>query len=100
MKFQPHNLLDTHSPPGAFDVVFCRNVLIYFDRDTKAKVLEGVARQMSPDGTLFLGGAETVLGITDAFKPIEGQRGTYSPAAKVASTSLTTPSLNRSQPCL
>ena len=76
-KFQPHNLLDTHSPPGAFDVVFCRNVLIYFDQQTKGAVLQKISRAMPSDGFLFLGGAETVLGISDAFKPMEGRRGMY-----------------------
>jgi chemotaxis protein methyltransferase CheR len=61
--------------------VFCRNVLIYFDQPTKTKVLEAIARQMPPDGILYLGGAETVLGITDRFKAVDGQRGLYTPAA-------------------
>jgi len=100
VAFREFNLLSDPASLGRFDVVFCRNVLIYFDRDTKAKVLDGIARQMSPDGTLFLGGAETVLGITESFKPIDGQRGTYSPAGKTAPVLLATPSLNRSQPCL
>src|SRR6185369_12164566 len=73
VKFQPFNLLESMTSLGQFDVVFCRNVLIYFDQPTKAKVLENIARQMPIDGMLYLGGAETVLGITQAFKPFEGQ---------------------------
>ncbi len=76
-QFREYNLLTDLSPLGQFDVVFCRNVLIYFDQSTKGKVLEAIARQMPADGVLYLGGAETVLGITDKFKPIEGQRGLY-----------------------
>lgn len=75
--FREFNLLGDLSPLGQFDVVFCRNVLIYFDQPTKTKVLEQMARIMPADGVLYLGGAETVLGITERFKPVEGQRGLY-----------------------
>ncbi len=78
VSFREYNLLGDLSGLGQFDIVFCRNVLIYFDQPTKAKVLEAIARQMPKDGVLYLGGAETVLGITDRFKPVEGQRGLYS----------------------
>jgi chemotaxis protein methyltransferase CheR len=77
-SFREWNLLGDLSALGQFDIVFCRNVLIYFDGPTKGKVLEGIARQMPQDGVLYLGGAETVLGITDRFKPVDGQRGLYS----------------------
>ena len=58
-----------------FDLVFCRNVLIYFDPPTKARALEAIAKQMAPDGLLYLGGAETVLGVTERFVPVPGDRG-------------------------
>jgi len=77
VSFREWNLLGDLGALGQFDVVFCRNVLIYFDQPTKTKVLEAIARQMPPDGVLYLGGAETVLGITDRFKPVDGQRGLY-----------------------
>ncbi|CAK0777227.1 hypothetical protein CCP2SC5_770019 [Azospirillaceae bacterium] len=77
VTFKEYNLLGDLGSLGQFDVVFCRNVLIYFDQPTKSKVLDQIARQMPTDGYLFLGGAETVLGITDRFKPLEGQRGIY-----------------------
>jgi len=77
VAYKYFNLLDDLKPLGNFDVVFCRNVLIYFDQPTKSKVLEGIASLMPPDGLLFLGGAETVLGISDQFKPVKGQRGVY-----------------------
>jgi chemotaxis protein methyltransferase CheR len=62
---------------GKFDIIFCRNVLIYFDEKTKGQVLAKMAAQLEPDGFLFLGGAETVLGISDAFKPVPDKRGLY-----------------------
>ncbi|MEM1398259.1 MAG: protein-glutamate O-methyltransferase [Pseudomonadota bacterium] len=77
VKFQNFNLLENPQSLGQFDVIFCRNVLIYFDPPTKTKVLEALSGLLAADGLLFLGGAETVLGITDRFKPMEGQRGTY-----------------------
>jgi len=77
VSFRKANLLEDQRALGMFDVVFCRNVLIYFDRDDKAKVLEMVAEMMPDDGKLFLGGAETVLGITDRFAAVEGVKGMY-----------------------
>ncbi|NQV45339.1 MAG: protein-glutamate O-methyltransferase [Rhodospirillales bacterium] len=77
VTYQYFNLLDEFKSLGTFDLVFCRNVLIYFEPTTKTKVLEKISTLMPPDGLLFLGGAETVLGITDRFKPVKGQRGVY-----------------------
>ncbi len=81
IKFQQFNLLGDLSSLGRFDVVFCRNVLIYFDTPTKTKVLNGIADLLPADGFLYLGGAETVLGTTDRFEIMQGQRGIYSLAA-------------------
>ena len=75
--FKPFNLLDNVAALGKFDVVFCRNVLIYFDPPTKTKVLDGIANLMPKDGFLYLGGAETVLGTTERFQLMPGQRGVY-----------------------
>ena len=79
VQFRPLNLLKDFSALGSFDVVFCRNVLIYFDQDTKIGVLNRLARQMAEDGFLALGAAETVVGLTDAFKPMADRRGLYLP---------------------
>jgi chemotaxis protein methyltransferase CheR len=76
-QFRELNLLGDLRPLGRFDVVFCRNVLIYFDHTTKTKVLEAIAALMPPDGVLYLGGAESVLGITSRFVPLPGERGVY-----------------------
>ena len=77
VQFREWNLLADLHGLGQFDVVFCRNVLIYFDQPTKARVLEAIAAQMPGDGLLYLGGAETVLGITNRFAPLPGERGVY-----------------------
>ncbi len=77
VQFREFNLLHDPMVLGRFDVVFCRNVLIYFDQPTKGRVLNSIAKQMPEDGFLFLGGAETVLGITDKFQMMPGQRGVY-----------------------
>ena len=73
------NLLQDFSQLGMFDVIFCRNVLIYFDQDTKAAIFERLAKQLEPDGMLMLGAAESVVGITDVFKPYPDRRGLYQP---------------------
>ncbi len=77
ITYKQLNLLDSYAAMGKFDAIFCRNVLIYFDEATKADILKRLAAQLEPDGYLFLGGAETVLGITDAFVPLPGARGLY-----------------------
>lgn len=77
VQYKYWNLLDGLKQLGGFDIVFCRNVLIYFDAETKGKVLGNISELMPKDGMLFLGGAETVLGVTDKFKPVQGQRGVY-----------------------
>jgi chemotaxis protein methyltransferase CheR len=71
------NLLQDFSHLGTFDVIFCRNVLIYFDQDTKIGIFDRLARMLEPDGVLALGAAESVVGITDAFKPYPDRRGLY-----------------------
>ena len=77
VRFREWNLLGDLRSLGRFDIVFCRNVLIYFDQPTKTRVLEAIAEQMPPDGALYLGGAETVHGITGRFAPMPGERGVY-----------------------
>jgi chemotaxis protein methyltransferase CheR len=81
VKFMPFNLLNDFSHLGPFDVVFCRNVLIYFDQATKVNVLERIAEVTEPDGYLVLGGAETVVGLTKRFEPVADTRGLYSQSA-------------------
>jgi chemotaxis protein methyltransferase CheR len=79
VQFRPFNLLLEFTHLGPFDLVFCRNVLIYFDQETKTRVLDRIARIMEHDGYLVLGAAETVVGLTDSFKPLPDRRGVYVP---------------------
>jgi chemotaxis protein methyltransferase CheR len=85
VSFRQFNLLDDMAPLGRFDVIFCRNVLIYFDQPTKTLVLDRLSRQMAPDGHLYLGGAETVLGISDKLQPVPENRGVYGLVSATAS---------------
>jgi len=73
------NLLKDFSHLGTFDLIFCRNVLIYFDQDTKAGIFDRMSKMLEPDGALALGAAESVVGISDAFKPYPERRGLYRP---------------------
>lgn len=85
VKFQHFNLLNDPRGLGHFDVVFCRNVLIYFDVPTKGRVMESISRVLAKDGVLFLGSAESTIGITDAFWPVQAGRGVYRHTESTAS---------------
>ena len=78
------NLLQDFSQLGKFDVIFCRNVLIYFDQETKTNIFGRLARALEPDGFLVLGAAETVVGLTEDFKPFADRRGLYRPTGMCA----------------
>lgn len=78
VQFKEGNLLANFDGLCSFDVIFCRNVLIYFDQETKKDVLERMAKLLPDDGVLILGAAETVLGLTDSLKAVKGMRGVYS----------------------
>ena len=91
IKYKYFNLLDSMASMGQFDIIFCRNVLIYFDEKTKGDVLNRMAKQLTKDGFLFLGGAETVLGITNAFVPMPEKRGVYVQADSLHIASKTKP---------
>ncbi|MEM6711986.1 MAG: protein-glutamate O-methyltransferase CheR [Pseudomonadota bacterium] len=79
VQYRPFNLFDSFASLGTFDIVFVRNVLIYFEQDAKVQILERIAKQMAPDAYMVLGAAETVVGLTDAFKAVPGARGLYQP---------------------
>ena len=81
VRYRQLNLLADFSSVGVFDLIVCRNVLIYFDQDTKIDVLNRLARVTANDGYLVLGAAETVVGLTDRFKMLADKRGLYAPNA-------------------
>jgi chemotaxis protein methyltransferase CheR len=84
IRWQKFNLLSSFATLGRFDIVFCRNVLIYFDRPTKTEVLARIADLLEPDGFLALGAAETVVGLSDRFEAQPNCRGLYRPIARSA----------------
>lgn len=83
VTFQEFNLLQSFNALGQFDVIFCRNVLIYFDVPTKGEILARLRQAMPSHGSLFLGAAETVIGVTERFKAVKGLRGLYVPSESV-----------------
>ena len=82
VRYRQFNLLSDFVQLGQFDVIFCRNVLIYFDQQTKIDVLNRLARITAGDGYLVLGAAETVVGLVESFKVAGEARGLYTPAAR------------------
>jgi chemotaxis protein methyltransferase CheR len=88
VQFKQLNLLQDISHLGQFDVVFCRNVLIYFDQETKTVIFKRLAKVTASDGYLMLGAAETVVGLTDTFRPVPDRRGLYSPNVARAAPSI------------
>ena len=68
-RFQQHNVLDAAPPPACFDLVLCRNVLLYFDVATRQRVFDRLSGALAPDGWLMLGAGETVVGQTARFEP-------------------------------
>lgn len=84
VQFRMQNLLRDFTPLGPFDVIFCRNVLIYFDEATRSDILSRMARIMSRESFLVLGAAETVVGLSTSFKTHSDHRGLYVLAANGA----------------
>ncbi len=77
VTFKEQNLLSTYGALGKFDIIFCRNVLIYFAAERKADILERMVHALNPGGVLFLGASETVTGYSDAFEMIRSASGVY-----------------------
>jgi chemotaxis protein methyltransferase CheR len=69
-SFRHLNLLDSYALMGKFDVIFCRNVLIYFSPEIKSKIIGQFAQALNPKGYLFLGASESMTGLNDDFEMI------------------------------
>ncbi|BBM65371.1 chemotaxis protein methyltransferase [Vibrio alfacsensis] len=70
VNFRPQNLMDSYALLGKFDIIFCRNVLIYFSPEMKSKVLNQMANSLNPGGYLLLGASESLTGLTDRFEMV------------------------------
>jgi chemotaxis protein methyltransferase CheR len=68
IKFERMNLLENIQGLGKFDVIFCRNVLLYFDSETKVRILNNISNMLNENGILFLGSSESVHGVESKFK--------------------------------
>jgi chemotaxis protein methyltransferase CheR len=77
VRFQVHNLLGAPPHPGGFDIILCRNVLLYFTSDKRRIAFDRLASAMAPDAWLMLGAGETVIGQTDRFGADVNARGLY-----------------------
>lgn len=77
IRFKEQNLLESYTSLGKFDVIFCRNVLIYFSPERKSDILNRMAKSLNPEGYLFLGASETITGYSDAFEMIRSPHGVY-----------------------
>lgn len=79
VRFRQHNLLSPHPGRMPFDLVLCRNVLLYFDRNTRGEAFARLAGSVLPDGFLMLGAGETVIGQTDRFVPAAKRASFFEP---------------------
>lgn len=88
VKFSEMNLLKPFTNVGNPDIVFCRNVLIYFDIETKRDILRNIHTAMKSDGFLVMGAAETMMGLSEDFQRAPDQRGLYQPGGAVLAQKL------------
>ncbi len=77
VQYRQFNLLNSFNLLGRFDIIFCRNVLIYFDKETKSDIIERMGKQTNPNCYLVLGASETLVGLNDSFGTVSDARGLY-----------------------
>ena len=77
VSFRKLNLLSPYTGLGTFDIVFCRNVLIYFSADNKKRILQQIAGQLQPQGVLFLGASESISAASDTYSMVKCHPGLY-----------------------
>ncbi|MCL1050723.1 protein-glutamate O-methyltransferase CheR [Shewanella abyssi] len=77
VNFRAHNLLESYTLLGKFDIIFCRNVLIYFSPEAKRKILRQFAAALNPKGILFLGASESIAGLSAEFDMVRCNPGIY-----------------------
>jgi len=77
VNFRAHNLLESYTLLGKFDIIFCRNVLIYFAPEAKANILRQFAAALNPKGILFLGASESIVGLTEEYDMVRCNPGIY-----------------------
>lgn len=80
VRFEARNIIEAPPAPGRFDIILCRNVLLYFSSEVRRLAFARLAQGIAPDGTLMLGAGETALGQTDRFVSDPDHRGLYIPA--------------------
>ena len=90
VRFEAHNLLDQAPDPGRFDLILCRNVLLYFDRAVRRRAFDRLALALPPDGRLMLGAGETTVGQTETLAPEQGLTGFHRLAASAPTPALRT----------
>ena len=77
VTFKSLNLLTSYASLGRFDIVFCRNVLIYFSADVKQRILQQIAGQLQPEGILFLGASESISAASSTYSMVKCHPGLY-----------------------
>jgi len=80
VRFEVRNMIEPPPHPGKFDIILCRNVLLYFTPDMRRVAFNRLAEAVAADGTLMLGAGETVLGQTERFVSDPDHRGLYTPS--------------------